>query len=85
MTRITDPMEVDRALLAILRRLCPTPFPDLPPETALDAVPGLDSLRLVETVAMLEEQFGVAVDTEALMDLATIGDIAALVRQALPA
>ena len=41
---------------------------------------GVDSLRLLETVASAEEHFSVQVDTGGLDALATVGDIVRLMR-----
>ncbi len=84
MTHEPDATAIHRALLATLRRVCPAPLPDLPSDTPIEALPELDSLRLVETIALLETQFGVTVDTDGLTDLADLADIAALIRRALP-
>ena len=75
---------IHHALIATLRRVCPAPLPDMPPDTPIEAVPELDSLRLVEAVALLEAQFAVTVDTDGLTELATLADIATLIRRALP-
>ncbi len=44
--------------------------------TALDEIDGLDSLRIIETVALLEDQFAVVIDPRALDRLRTVDDIA---------
>jgi acyl carrier protein len=54
-------------------------------ETALHALDGLDSLRLLERVALAEEHFGVMVDTGGLGQMETLGDIVRLVAAGRPA
>lgn len=72
------------ALAQLLRRLCQERLVDLRPETRLDEVAGLDSLRLIEAVAQLEERFGVVIDTDNLAELRMVGDIARLILDAGP-
>lgn len=84
MTHAPDAAAIHRALIATLRRVCPAPLPDLPPETLIDSVPDLDSLRLIEAVALLESHYAVTVDTDGLTELVTLADIAALIGRALP-
>jgi acyl carrier protein len=63
------------ALLPVLRRLCRDKLEAVDQGTLLRDVAGLDSLNLVYAVALLEDQFRVAVDTGALGALRTVGDI----------
>ncbi len=80
-----DPLASDAdfaALAAALRRLCQDPLADLAPDTRLDELPGMDSLRVLHVVAMMEEQFGVEIDVAALDGLHRAGDILVGVRAA---
>jgi acyl carrier protein len=72
------------ALAAILRRLCQHPLPDLAPETLLLDIPDLDSIRLLEAVALLEEELRVEIDTAMLDGLECVGDILRAVATARP-
>jgi acyl carrier protein len=63
----------------LLRGLCQDKLAALGPDTRLDEVTGLDSLRLVEAIALLEEHFQVVVDTDGLADLRTVGDLVRLI------
>jgi acyl carrier protein len=63
------------AAVAILRRLCRDPLPDLTPDTRLDELPGMDSLRVLHVIAMMEEQFGVEIDVAALDGIHQVQDI----------
>jgi acyl carrier protein len=65
-------------LAALLRELCEDPLPGLTPATPLADIPGLDSVRLLEAVAMLEERLGVELALEGLDRLETPADIIAL-------
>jgi acyl carrier protein len=49
------------------------------PETALAALPGLDSIKLLSVVAELERAFAVTIDDDSLYDLQTVADLTALV------
>ncbi len=68
----------------LLRRICEQDRLDLAPETRLDTIPGLDSLRLLQSVAHLEDHFNVEIDAGALEDLSVVADIVAAVTQARP-
>jgi acyl carrier protein len=63
-------------VIATLREVCPEAPPGLDAATRLAAVSGLDSLRLLETVALAEERLGTQIDTARLERLRTLGDIA---------
>ena len=69
-------------VLAVLRDIFArvTGLPDviLLPSMELADVPYMDSLRLLETVALAEEHFGVTVDTARLESISTVGDIVRL-------
>lgn len=83
MTRDADLEAIHRVLLDILGLVCPARPPVyLDPATPIEVVPDLDSLRLMETIALLEEHFAVTVDTDGLAALADLGDISALVLEA---
>jgi acyl carrier protein len=71
-------------LAAILRRLCQQPLPDLAPETLLLDIPDLDSIRVLETVALLEEELRVEIDTAMLDHLERVSDILGAVATARP-
>jgi acyl carrier protein len=63
------------AVASALRGICQNPLPDLTPETYLDELPGMDSLRVLHVVAMMEEQFGVEIDVAALDRLQQVQDV----------
>ncbi len=67
--------EVVRILEQVSRRQQPGCTMD----SALHELDGVDSLRLLETVALAEEQFGVMVETGGLGQIETVGDIVRLV------
>jgi len=66
----------------LLRRLCEQPLPDLAPATPLVEIDGLDSVRLLETVALLEEAMGVEFPTEGLDRLEHVADLLRLMAAA---
>jgi acyl carrier protein len=47
-------------------------------------VPNIDSLRLLQTIALLEEQFSIEIDVVALERLHRVRDIVELISDALP-
>ncbi len=70
--------DVLAALRDIFARVSGQPDVILVPSMALSDVPLMDSLRLLETVALAEEHFGITIDTAQIESIATVGDIARL-------
>ena len=68
------------AVAAIVRRVCQHPLPELAPDTYLDKLPNMDSLRVLHVVAMMEEQFGVEIDVTALDSMRQVMDVLNAVR-----
>ena len=67
---------------AALRKLCQAPLPDLSPDTYLDELPGMDSLRMLHAIASIEEQHGIEIDVAALDQMYRVQDIMNAVRSA---
>lgn len=78
------PEAVLAALTSLLTRLCEHDQTWLAAETKLDAIPGIDSLRLLQAVAHLEEEFSVEIDVRALEDLSQVQDILDAIVNARP-
>jgi acyl carrier protein len=72
-------------LTRLLTRICKHDQPGLSAETMLDEIPGIDSLRLLQVVAHLEERFDVEIDVSALDDLHRGYDIVNAISSARPA
>ena len=72
------------ALTGILSRLCEHTPMTLSPDMLLEDIPGIDSLRLLQAVALMEEHFRVEVDVVALEDLRIVRDILAAISAARP-
>ncbi|MDR3534320.1 MAG: acyl carrier protein [Rhodopila sp.] len=53
-------------IASVLRNLCKDPLPDLALDTRLDELPGMDSLKSLHALALMEEQFGVEIDVAVL-------------------
>jgi len=70
------------AVAAAVRKVCQDPLPDLAPDTYLDELPNMDSLRVLHVVAMMEEQFGIEIDVTALDNLRQVLDVLNAVRAA---
>ena len=47
-------------------------------------VPNIDSLRLLQAIALLEEQFSIEIEVVALERLQRVRDIVAIISDALP-
>jgi acyl carrier protein len=75
--------EADFTLVAAtLRKLCQAALPELTLETHLDELPGMDSLRVLHAIALIEEQFEVEIDVAALDRMHRVQDILDAVRAA---
>lgn len=74
-----DPDAVLAGVLRILEQATRRSQPAATMDTRLYDLEGLDSLRLLETVALAEEHFGVLVDTGGLGQMETLGDVVRLV------
>ena len=68
-----------------LRRICEHSLPGLRADTVLEGLPGIDSLRLLQAVANLEQHFHVEIDVVALDDLSSVRDILNALSRARPA
>ena len=88
MTETRDQARAPEAVLAevvrIVVRVTRRAQPGAGMETKLYDLDGLDSLRLLEAVALAEEAFGVLVETGGLGQLETLGDIVRLVAAGRP-
>ena len=67
-----------------LRRICEHSLPGLRADTVLEGLPGIDSLRLLQAVANLEQHFHVEIDVVALDDLSSVQDILNAVSRGRP-
>ncbi|MGD0430039.1 MAG: acyl carrier protein [Acetobacteraceae bacterium] len=67
-----------------LRRICELSQPELRADMVLGDLPGINSLRLLQAVAYLEQYFHVEIDVVALDELTRVQDILNAVSQARP-
>lgn len=79
-----DRASIRAAVETYIRSLCAQPQRALSPETRLDDLADMDSLKWIETIAVLEERLNVEIDTQALEDLTTLDDIVTLLADAAP-
>jgi len=68
----------------MLCRVCEQPAVALPRDLPLAEVPNIDSLRLLQAIALLEEQFSIEIEVVALERLQRVRDIVAIISDALP-
>ncbi len=80
-----DPASIRAALHGYIRAICAAPNLALPPDTRLDDLADMDSLKWIETIAVLEERLNLQIDTQALEHLTTLEDIVILLAKARPA
>lgn len=80
-----DATAVFAALVALIGKLDANPGAPLALTTALADIDGLDSIRLIETIALLEEHFAVEVATHDLDQLHCLADIVRAITHATSA
>jgi len=68
--------------LRALEQLLEVPTASLHPETEIKNIDSWDSLRLVELVGLLDTDYGITVDYDALAECKTVGDLIALKERA---
>ncbi len=71
-------------LTNILRRLCELDRLELSPDMPLVDIPGIDSLRILQTVALAEEHFRMEIDVVALENLHRVRDVMNAIAPAPP-
>jgi acyl carrier protein len=72
----------DNSVLRSMERLCELPPDSLNQDAVLTGIPGWDSLRVVEFVAMLDSNYGVTLEFEKMAGCTTAGDLVNLVESA---
>jgi acyl carrier protein len=72
----------ENSILSSIERLCAMPQGSLGLDTRLARIPSWDSLRVLEFVAMLDTDFGITLESDAMGDCETVGDLAELVEDA---
>ena len=72
---------VSEQINAILIADFELPAESLTPDADLRDDLGLDSLDAVDLASKLEEQRGIQIETQALLELNTLGDVYALVKE----
>ena len=68
----------------MLCRVCDRAAVTLPQDLPLGDIQNIDSLRLLQAIALLEEQFSIEIDVVALERLHRVRDIVELISDALP-
>jgi acyl carrier protein len=68
----------------MLCRVCERPAVALRQDLPLAEVPNIDSLRVLQAVALLEEQFSIEIEVVALERLQRVRDVVELIADALP-
>lgn len=78
------PEAIASAVSDMLCRVCERDAVTLPQDLLLAEVPNMDSLRLLQAIALLEETFSVEINVVALERLQRVRDIVELISDALP-
>ena len=78
------PEAIVRAVSDMLCRVCERPAVVLTQDLPLADIQNIDSLRLLQAIALLEEQFSIEIDVVALERLHRVRDIIELISDALP-
>jgi acyl carrier protein len=77
-------MAIHAAVEAYVAALCGRPGMVLVAATRLDSIADMDSMKWIETIAVLEERLGVEIDTHDLEELLVLDDIVDLLARARP-
>jgi acyl carrier protein len=83
----TDPPPAETSLLVLARllgRICEQDGLIISPATFLDDIPGVDSLRILQAVALMEDHFQVEIDVITLNDCLRVRDILGAIAKARP-
>lgn len=74
---------IEGRLADILREVAGDPGLAVEPGTALDSIPGWDSVSLVGAMLRIEDEFGIEFQANEFVAMATVGDIARVVASML--
>ena len=77
--------EVDRRVVQVVSRVMGVPVDAIDAESSPDTIKRWDSLRHMNLVLALEEEFGVSFNDEELVELLTVGLIIDTIRAKQPA
>ena len=80
---VSEPAQVLAVVLQIIESVTGQPQPGVTAQSAIDTLDSVDSLRLLEIIALSEEHFGVETDTGGFDNIDTVGDIVWLISQKL--
>jgi acyl carrier protein len=73
---------IQAAVAGYVATICERPDLVVTPSTRLDAVAEMDSMKWIETIAVLEERLGVEIETHDLDALVVVDDIVELLARA---
>ena len=82
MTVAVDRAAIRAAVTDYVASICKRPALILAPTMRLDEVAEMDSMKWIETIAVLEERLGVEIATESLDALVVVDDIVELLARA---
>jgi acyl carrier protein len=82
MTAPLDRAAIHAAVAAYVAFICGRPGLMLAATTRLDEVADMDSMKWIETIAVLEERLGVEIETHNLDALVVVDDVVELLAQA---
>lgn len=72
-------METER-VVAVVSKIMGVPVEDLTPDASADTIPAWDSLRHMNLILALEEEFEISFDDEEIVELLTVGLIVDTIR-----
>ncbi|MEU0382204.1 acyl carrier protein [Streptomyces cyaneofuscatus] len=73
--------QVSESVRTLLAKVLQRPPTEVDMTQRLTALPGMDSLHLVQTVVICEKQWNIQLDEEELFDVRTGDDLCALIRR----
>ena len=84
MSAALDRAAIHAAVADYVASLCGRPGLAITPATRLDEIAEMDSMKWIETIAVLEERLGVEIETHDLDAMIVVDDIVALLARARP-
>jgi len=79
---VADRAAILAAVAAYVATICGRPGLVVEPATRLDEVAEMDSMKWIETIAVLEERLGVEIETHDLEAMVVVDDIVELLARA---
>lgn len=77
-------MNVRRSVIAIISRITKIKEADIAGDKLIRDDLGVDSMQAIESLAVIEKEFGITIDPDKAFQVATVDDLIALIEASLP-